>query len=176
MSLVAKLLFGAVVLGGLGFLGGGQASANDVVIPVQNFSFPAVTNVSVGDKVRWQMPDTFPHTVTECGPSCPPAPMYVPLFDSGIVPLNGTYDFVFTTAGTYNYWCEVHGTLMEGDIVVSGSVGGIAEIETAGLAPAVEEDRGSGRTALVGALAALAAMATAAIAGAAWYGRRWLAR
>jgi len=73
------------------------------------FFSPANLTVKVGKTVTWVNKDTVTHTVTSDGSS---------LFDSGFMPTGATFQFTFTTAGTYAYYCTVH-PFMKGTIVVT---------------------------------------------------------
>src|SRR2546427_588419 len=73
------------------------------------FFSPANLTVKVGKTVTWVNKDTVTHTVTSDGSS---------LFDSGFMPTGATFQFTFTTAGTYPYYCTVH-PFMKGTIVVT---------------------------------------------------------
>src|SRR2546426_977128 len=73
------------------------------------FFSPANLTVKVGKTVTWVNKDTVTHTVTSDGSS---------VFDSGFMPTGATFQFTFTTAGTYPYYCTVH-PFMKGTIVVT---------------------------------------------------------
>ena len=78
------------------------AEAGQVNIEVHdNFFMPDNIGNQVGDTVRWFSDGTAnPHNVREDGE----------LFDSGVATmLPFTYDVVFS-AGTFHYYCEVHGS------------------------------------------------------------------
>jgi len=77
--------------------------------PSGPFFSPANLTVKVGKTVAWVNKDTVTHTVTSDGSS---------LFDSGFMPTGATFQFTFTTAGTYPYYCTVH-PFMKGTIVVT---------------------------------------------------------
>jgi len=77
--------------------------------PSGPFFSPANLTVKVGKTVAWVNKDTVTHTVTSDGSS---------LFDSGFMPTGATFQFAFTTAGTYPYYCTVH-PFMKGTIVVT---------------------------------------------------------
>jgi plastocyanin len=71
---------------------------------------PAVDTVAVGGTVTWLWgPSAGTHSVESTGS---------PTFTSSTVRSSGTYDFTFTTAGTYQYTCSVHPGQMTGRIVV----------------------------------------------------------
>jgi plastocyanin len=78
------------------------------------------TTISAGDTVSWGFGGSLPHTVTDCGGNCA-SPTGSPAFDSGQMS-SGTYQHTFDTAGTYGYYCQVHGaSVMQGQIVVQGA-------------------------------------------------------
>ncbi|HEX7948712.1 MAG TPA: plastocyanin/azurin family copper-binding protein [Candidatus Limnocylindrales bacterium] len=77
-------------------------------IAVENYDFaPASRTIQVGDTVRWTFSGDQ-HSVTSRDG----------LFDSGITDAGGSFEFRFTTAGTFRYYCVVHPGLMSGTIVV----------------------------------------------------------
>ena len=70
-------------------------------ITIDNFSFlPQTLTVPVGTKVTWINHDDVPHTATS---SVKPR-----AFDSGTLDTDQKFSFVFTTPGTYDYFCAVH--------------------------------------------------------------------
>jgi plastocyanin len=72
---------------------------------------PAVDTVAVGGVVTWTWTVTGQHSVQSTG-----SPSFT---SSNIMSTNGsTYVLQFSTAGTYQYDCAVHGTQMTGRIVV----------------------------------------------------------
>ena len=106
---------------GSGGTGGTPASGDVAVIVGNNFMKsarnssvnPAVDTVAVGASVTWTWTNTgnVPHGIESLGS---------PVFrNSTVLTGNGsTYRVTFTTAGTYQYDCLVHGTMMPGTIVV----------------------------------------------------------
>jgi len=80
------------------------------------------TTITAGDTVVWDFSGAeLAHTVTECGASCSD-PTGSPSFDSGVVQSGeGTFQYTFTTAGTYNYYCQIHAFDQQGKIVVQAS-------------------------------------------------------
>ncbi len=94
--------------------------------------YPNSYTVNVGDTVTWMFPAGEPHTVTLLGPAAGPPPLTDPglqlphggtTYDgtvytsSGFRLLNATYGLTFTKAGTYTFFCLIHGG-MTGTIVV----------------------------------------------------------
>ena len=91
---------GTVTLGpGIQFVSGHNGTEN-----------PAVDTIPVGATVTWTWTGSLPHGVQ---------PMASPSFPASIVKTgSGTYAVKFTTPGTYQYDCVVHGPAMTGTIVV----------------------------------------------------------
>jgi plastocyanin len=88
----------------------GDPKAASFQITIDNFAFsPRTLTVSVGAKVTWVNHDDVPHTATS---SRKPR-----LFDSGTLDTDDKYSHVFTTPGTYEYFCAVH-PHMTGQIIV----------------------------------------------------------
>jgi plastocyanin len=105
-----------------GNTGGGTPTSGDVAVIVGNIFMksahngsvnPAVDTVAVGGSVTWTWTNTgnVPHGIQSLGS---------PVFrNSTVLTGNGsTYRVTFNTAGTYQYDCLVHGTMMPGTIVV----------------------------------------------------------
>lgn len=93
---------GTVTVGNIFFLSGHNGTRN-----------PAVDTVTAGTTVTWTWTNTgsTPHSVlSENSPS---------FTSSATMTGNGkTYSLMFTTPGTYEYDCAVHGEQMTGTIVV----------------------------------------------------------
>lgn len=112
VPLVALVTLATVSLGVAGAAG---VAAATVSVAAKNYVFqPASKTVNVGDTVVWTMTGE-PHTVRSgtvdgSGVPHPGGPL-----DSGIVP---SYQFKFTKAGTYPYFCEIHAEQMTGTIKV----------------------------------------------------------
>ena len=89
----------------------------DVSIVDRSFQ-PATTTVQAGDTVTWTVTKAIgePHSVTSGSPGADQGKQ----FDSGIgLKDNGlTFQFTFQQPGTYDYFCQVHPTLMTGQVVV----------------------------------------------------------
>jgi plastocyanin len=69
---------------------------------------PAVDTVAVGGMVTWNWVGGT-HSVESTGS---------PSFTSSTIETSGSYQFTFSTAGTYSYDCAVHGAQMTGRVVV----------------------------------------------------------
>src|SRR5262245_57321172 len=90
-------------------VGSAVAANGDVSIVKLTFQ-PAEVTVNVGDTVTWTVTDAVPegHTVTSGTPS---EAGVGDVFDSGIgLNENGqTYEFTFENAGSFPYFCKIHG-------------------------------------------------------------------
>ncbi len=89
--------------------GGGAGGGGSTISPVmQGTAFsPTPDTVTAGMTVTWTNNDPFTHTVTYAsGPDSS--------FDSGNIPSGGTYQHTFMKAGTYVYYCKIHGTPSSG--------------------------------------------------------------
>ena len=75
----------------------GSPGTNEVWIQGMAFS-PSSITVVAGTTITWTNKDAAAHTVTSTAG----------LFNSPSLGTNGTYSRLFTTAGTYNYFCAVH--------------------------------------------------------------------
>jgi plastocyanin len=107
--------------GGAGGVSDGPPSAS-LSVTVGNIFFrsdrnntvnPAVDTVLAGGTVTWTWVNTggVPHTVQSIG-----TPSFT---SSGLIASSGsTYQLTFSTPGTYQYNCAVHGNLMTGTVVV----------------------------------------------------------
>jgi plastocyanin len=93
-------------------------STGQTTIAIQNFAFnPATVTVHVGATVAWRNDDSAPHTSTSgaCpGGACTPNGMW----DSGTLNPGQSFSRVFNTAGTYTYYCKIHGASMQGTVMV----------------------------------------------------------
>jgi len=108
--------------GGNGGSSGGGALPLTAAVTVGNISFksghngsinPAVDTIAAGGTVTWTWTSTgaVPHSIQSEGS---------PAFTSSAIQAgNGqTYQMQFSTPGTYQYDCAVHGAAMSGTIVV----------------------------------------------------------
>jgi plastocyanin len=73
---------------------------------------PPTVHIAPGQSVQWTNPSVLAHTVTADDST----------FDSGNVDPGGTFSWSFDTPGTYQYYCQPHGSAglngMSGTIVV----------------------------------------------------------
>jgi plastocyanin len=89
-----------------------QQSTQSNVSIGDNFFSPAQLTVSVGTTVIWTNNGFSSHTVTDNSGS---------VFDSGILNRGTMFQFRFTTAGSFPYFCRVHGQVMSGTITVTAN-------------------------------------------------------
>jgi plastocyanin len=82
-------------------------------VSIVEFAFnPSSITIPANSIVKWTNNGTITHTATSTT---------VPAngsFDSGFILPGQSVCFKFTTAGTYNYWCSIHTTLMTGVVTV----------------------------------------------------------
>jgi len=83
----------------------GCESTNECFVPYQ-------AEIYSGEPIVWINADSAAHTVTSGLPGTPDA-----VFDSGMIPPNQTWQFVFTDSGEYSYYCMVH-PWMTGKVIV----------------------------------------------------------
>lgn len=87
-------------------------------VTVQNFSFaPSTFAAFVGDTVEWDWV-AGTHTATSLTIPAGAASWNNPMNSSSTV-----FRYVITVTGTYNYWCAIHTTMMEGSFTVTNAVG-----------------------------------------------------
>lgn len=98
------------------------APAQVVVINDKAFE-PAVVTIHVGDTVQWRNDDGANHTVT-ADPDEADAdtafalPAGAAPFNSGKIRTDETWEYTFTVAGTYGYFCIPHQPHMAAQVVV----------------------------------------------------------
>ena len=101
--LAATLLLGSLLASG--------AHAAGNTVEIKNFAFvPATLTVPVGTTVTWTNTDEDPHTVADRGDAH--------LFRSAALDTNAKYSFIFSKAGSYDYFCTLHPHMI-GKIVVT---------------------------------------------------------
>lgn len=102
-----------------------------VTIEMQDFQFaPKTVTIVAGTTVNWPNPGAAPHTTTsEAG-----------LWDSGQKAPGESFSFTFTRAGTFAYYCTLHGARggvgMAGTIIVTAPQTAPAPTATKAPAPA----------------------------------------
>ena len=83
---------------------------------VDEVSGTSTSNINTGDTIDWVWSSGF-HSTTSgtCTSSCTPDG----LWDSGDHSTPFTFSRVFSSTGTFHYYCTVHGTSMQGTIIVT---------------------------------------------------------
>lgn len=82
-----------------------------MTVSIDNFTFtPTQITVPSGSKIIWTNGDDIPHTITH---ATEPR-----LFKSAVMDTGETFSFVFTTHGTYAYFCSLH-PHMQATVVVT---------------------------------------------------------
>jgi plastocyanin len=108
MPIIAALLVGALALPTP--QAGAQATGL-VVVHIKDFKFvPATLKIKSGTTVRFVNDDQDAHTATALEKR----------FDSGGLDTGDAWSHVFSTPGTYSYFCAVH-PFMKGVVIVSAS-------------------------------------------------------
>jgi PKD repeat protein len=94
------------------------AQAATRTVTINNFQFTdATTTINAGDSVNWVwMGGTHSTTSGSCPSLCVPDG----LWNSG-VKSSGAFSRTFSTAGSFPYYCSVHGSIMQGTIVVQAA-------------------------------------------------------
>jgi len=72
-------------------------------------------DILVGETVGWQWGSGF-HTTTNGDPSDPNAGA---LWDAGMDPVDTYFEYTFNAAGTYPFFCRIHGSFMTGVVNVA---------------------------------------------------------
>lgn len=107
------MIIAAIVFPSCDFTNDNPSDTNLIRIRDNSFD-PPVLSVAVGRIVAWRHEGNNPHTVTSGTPTQDPGS----LFDSGNLNNGNGFTFTFNQAGTYQYFCRIHGTMMSGTIQV----------------------------------------------------------
>jgi len=116
MKLQTRFALGLLILSALVFLQPAHATTYTVQVGANGYMTfqPKDRFIQVGDTVRWNWL-TGTHSVRSGTQSEP-----TDEFSSGIHTPPFTFDHTFTTPGSFSYFCEVHGQIMNGVITVQG--------------------------------------------------------
>jgi plastocyanin len=79
-----------------------------------NFYSPKSISVSAGDTVTWTNNGKASHTATATDGS----------FDTGTISPGQSRSHTFSQPGTFNYFCQIHGTVQSGTVTVASAGGG----------------------------------------------------
>ena len=98
----------------------GNGSQSNVILVDNNRYDPVEKTVSVGATVEWRWQGDIGHSVTSGTTANPNS-----TFDS-TVKSSGSFSHKFDSAGTFTYYCRVHGAsaAMTGTIIVTTATGG----------------------------------------------------
>jgi len=97
------------------------AIAADHEVDIVGLAFePAEITVAVGDTVTWKVTESIGanHSVTSGTPDDPDKGSAFDSGADGLVDVGDTFDWTFETAGTFAYYCTVHGASMSGHVIV----------------------------------------------------------
>ena len=76
-------------------------------VVMEDFQFvPESLAVGVGDTVTWLNQGASQHTTTSGEVGAPDGK-----WDSGVLSTGGSFMHVFTAAGNYHYYCQIHGSM-----------------------------------------------------------------
>jgi plastocyanin len=108
-----KLINKSLIVGIL-FLFAGPINAATVIVEMRNnFFTPDEVTINVGDTIIWVQRGSNHDTVSYDG-----------MWDSGLLRLNQTFSFTFTSAGSFRYYCTPHEQVgMIGTVNVEGGGG-----------------------------------------------------
>jgi plastocyanin len=82
------------------------SNASVVEVPIQNFAFnPTTLTIKVGTTVKWTNMDSATHTVTSGANRTADKK-----FDQSL-PQGQTFQYTFTAAGEYDYFCKPHANM-----------------------------------------------------------------
>jgi len=91
-----------------------RAAGSQTVSIGDNFYSPASVSIDVGDTITWSNNGAAQHSATASDGS----------FDTGVFGPGASRSHTFNQAGSFNYFCTVHGTAQSGTVTVAGSGGG----------------------------------------------------
>jgi plastocyanin len=76
-------------------------------VAMKDFLFaPESLDVAIGDTVTWVNQAANQHTTTSGQVGVPDGK-----WDSGVLSAGGSFMFVFTATGNYDYYCQIHGSM-----------------------------------------------------------------
>lgn len=101
----------------------GQSRGAPAIEVVDTAFEPTTITIKLGETVRWRQTGVQPHSVTASDGSFDSSPDCSPISTQSCLSEGGTFAFVPARAGTYTYYCRVHGLPdgqgMSGTLVVS---------------------------------------------------------
>jgi plastocyanin len=91
----------------LGFACTKTPAGHNLQVAMQDFVFaPESLEVAVGDTVTWVNQGANQHTSTSGEVGAPDGK-----WDSGVLSSGGSFIHVFTDAGNFHYYCQIHGAM-----------------------------------------------------------------
>jgi|GEM_PF-4312144 len=84
------------------------SNVTDEILMQNTLFVPAEKIITKGTTVKWVNKDSYAHTVTST----------INKFDSGNLDEGQTFQFLFDSVGTYDYYCIYHQPSMKGKIIV----------------------------------------------------------
>ena len=141
---IKRALAALAAVGATAVIAVGSVVAADQTVDIVGLEFqPAEITVAVGEQVTWEVTESIgsPHSVTSGGPDDPDQGSLFDSGDEGLADVGETFEFTFVTAGTFPYYCTVHGASMSGTVTVEEA--GASEPPVASEAPASESPEGS---------------------------------
>ena len=99
LRVLGVALAAVLLLVPVGLASAQDADATVTMQPSLTFA-PTTVHISPGQTVMWVNSSPLAHTVTADDGS----------FDSGLVDPDGTFSMSFDTPGTYQYYCQPHGS------------------------------------------------------------------
>jgi len=88
-------------------------ATTDTVRVSNNKFTPATVNATVGDTILWIWVEGF-HTTTSLG-----IPAGAEPWNGDLTTAGSSFKYKLTKTGTYNYWCAIHESAMEGSLQVT---------------------------------------------------------
>lgn len=88
-----------------------EISESAIVVLIKDFKFsPAILEIDVGQEVIWIQEDVAPHTVTSTEPA--------DVLASDTLEKGEVFSFTFEEAGTFEYFCSIHPSML-GKVIVN---------------------------------------------------------
>jgi plastocyanin len=110
-STVLGIVVGSVLAAGVLFA---RAAGPSSTVSIDNFTFaPRTLKIKTGTTVTWINRDDIPHGIASSNNA---------FAKSKTLDTDNSYSFIFTTPGTYQYFCYIH-PHMVGSIVVEATTG-----------------------------------------------------
>jgi plastocyanin len=119
---IKRALAALAVVGAGAAVAVGSVAAADQTVNIAGLEFePAEITVAVGDTITWEVTEAIgsPHSVTSGTPGDADAGEEFDSGPAGLADVGETFEHTFESAGTFDYYCTVHGASMSGQVVVA---------------------------------------------------------